>query len=56
MKRISLLTITVMACLISACTHDIVVPNDAQKEWADAEIGVMYHFDMQVFNPDYDFR
>ncbi|MCQ2149688.1 MAG: alpha-L-fucosidase, partial [Bacteroidales bacterium] len=56
MKKTSLLTIAATVCLVSACTHNIVVPNDAQKEWADAEIGVMFHFDMQVFNPDYEFR
>lgn len=45
-------------CLMAAgCAHpDIVVPNERQKEWADAEVGVMYHFDMQVFNPDYQWR
>lgn len=38
------------------CAGDIVVPNEKQMEWADAEIGVMFHFDMQVFNPDYEWR
>lgn len=34
----------------------IVVPNQVQKNWADAEIGVLIHFDMPVFRPDYNFR
>jgi alpha-L-fucosidase len=33
-----------------------VLPTKAQIKWADAEIGVMYHLDMQVFEPSYEFR
>lgn len=32
------------------------VPSPAQLEWADAEIGVIIHFDLQVFEPTYSFR
>ena len=35
---------------------EIVRPNDRQLEWADAEIGVIIHFDMPVYHPDYSFR
>ena len=31
----------------------IVVPNAIQQAWADAEIGVLIHFDMPVYKPDY---
>lgn len=31
-------------------------PTASQLEWADAEVGVIIHFDMQVFEPDYEFR
>ncbi len=31
-------------------------PTPSQLEWADAEIGVIIHFDMQVFEPGYSFR
>ena len=34
----------------------IVVPNNIQKEWAEDEIGVLIHYDMQVFNPGYEWR
>lgn len=34
----------------------ILVPNEVQKQWADAEIGVLIHFDMPVFVPDYNWR
>jgi alpha-L-fucosidase len=33
-----------------------ILPSKAQLKWADAEIGVMYHLDMQVFEPTYEFR
>ena len=35
---------------------DIVRPNKIQQNWADAEIGVLIHFDMQVYEPDYNWR
>lgn len=34
----------------------IIVPDKVQKEWADAEIGVIIHFDMPVFCPGYNWR
>lgn len=34
----------------------IIVPNTIQQEWAEAEIGVLIHFDMPVFDDAYDFR
>lgn len=34
----------------------IVKPTKEQAEWADCEIGVLIHLDMQVFDPGYDFR
>lgn len=43
--------------LSSSCSSDkeglIVVPNERQLEWADAEIGVLIHFDMPTFHKDY---
>ncbi len=33
-----------------------VLPTKAQLEWADAEIGVLIHFDMPVFKPEYNWR
>lgn len=34
----------------------IVTPNPIQQKWADAEIGVLIHFDMPVFRPEYNWR
>ena len=34
----------------------LVLPTPTQAKWADAEIGVIIHFDMQVFEPTYTFR
>lgn len=31
-------------------------PNARQLAWADAEMGVLIHFDMPVYQPDYNFR
>lgn len=33
-----------------------VVPTKAQIEWAESEIGVLIHFDMPVFKPEYEWR
>lgn len=44
--------------LLYACanvSHEI-VPSPSQLNWADAEIGVLIHFDLPVFEPAYDFR
>jgi alpha-L-fucosidase len=35
---------------------EIVVPTPEQAAWADAEIGVLFHYDMQVFNAEYEVR
>ncbi len=36
--------------------RELVLPTPSQAAWADAEIGVIIHFDMQVFEPTYEFR
>ena len=33
-----------------------VLPTQAQLDWADAEIGILIHFDMPVFKPEYEWR
>lgn len=39
--------------LSDAC---IARPTPEQLAWADAEVGVLIHYDIEVFRPDYDFR
>jgi alpha-L-fucosidase len=34
----------------------LVLPTPAQAAWSDAEVGVIIHCDMQVFEPGYEFR
>ncbi|MBQ2940762.1 MAG: alpha-L-fucosidase [Clostridia bacterium] len=34
----------------------ILCPNEQQIKWADCEVGVIIHLDMQVFEPSYFFR
>ncbi len=49
--------LTLLALAGCALTHKnevkVVVPNEIQRRWADAEIGVLIHFDMPVYKPDY---
>ena len=33
-----------------------VLPTSRQVEWADAEIGVLIHFDINVYEPEYEWR
>ncbi len=33
-----------------------ILPTPAHLQWADSEIGVLIHFDMPVFEPEYNFR
>ena len=63
MKGICSILKTVMPAAAAAifsisCTdgNGVVVPNEVQKEWAEAEIGVIIHLDMPVFVPEYNFR
>lgn len=66
MKHIALsfMTAALSALLLGSCaqggksnqTESIVVPNAIQQNWAEAEIGVLLHFDMPVFVPDYEWR
>ncbi len=35
---------------------EVVCPNKLQVKWANAEMGVMLHFDIPIFNPGYNFR
>lgn len=47
-----------LAVLATATAQDAkpVLPTPSQQQWADAEIGVLIHFDLQVFEPTYQFR
>ncbi|MEN6454379.1 MAG: alpha-L-fucosidase, partial [Prolixibacteraceae bacterium] len=54
---ISYLSISILA--ISFCLaqqNKLKAPSRTQLEWANAEIGVLIHFDLVVFEPSYDFR
>lgn len=57
MKRrilISLCLIMLGANLIAQPSS--ILPSPSQVKWADAEIGVLIHFDLVVFEPSYNFR
>lgn len=53
---IILAILTNVSTSLHAQENSIVCPNKLQQEWANAEIGVIIHFDMPVFHPDYNWR
>ena len=57
MEKIRLLFVAVFALMtVSGQAGERVLPSKAQLKWADAEIGAMFHFDLQVFEPAYKWR
>jgi alpha-L-fucosidase len=58
MKKIILLflSVFVLLSLASAQLTKQVLPTKALVKWANSEIGVLIHFDLQVFEPTYNFR
>ncbi len=57
MKKTFVGLFAALAALVSCSsgeTTKIVTPNARQMAWADAEVGVLIHFDMPVFKPDYN--
>jgi len=58
MEKVRLLYLAVFALLSTASVQarQPVLPSKAQLKWADAEIGAMFHFDLQVFEPTYKWR
>lgn len=50
------LSMMALPTLAQTNSHEAVKPNKAQIEWAETEIGAMFHFDLQNFVPDYEFR
>ncbi len=57
-KRILYLLVVSFCLSLTTQTKEppIVQPNAFQQAWADAEIGVLIHFDMPVYVSDYNFR
>jgi alpha-L-fucosidase len=58
MKKNKILFILVLAVSLTVQSQNkpTVLPTKVQLDWANAEIGVLIHFDMQVFKPDYEWR
>lgn len=50
----------IIILIILGCSTDrkpeIIVPNEKQIEWANAEIGVLYHYDLINYEPEYIWR
>jgi alpha-L-fucosidase len=56
MIKILLMILLLSTSACSAQKHRLVVPTKAQIEWANTEIGVLIHFDVRAFRPDYNWR
>lgn len=58
MKKELLILVCLLIGFISCKNENtnIVTPTDIQIEWAEAEVGVLIHFDMPVFVPEYKWR
>jgi alpha-L-fucosidase len=59
MKTIWIILIVLGATKIHAQQHanaDDVLPAPSHVQWADAEVGALFHFDLINYVPDYDFR
>lgn len=61
MKQIIiLLTILIPVFFFLSCKNkmeeNIVLPTESQINWADAELGALFHLDVQVFEPTYEWR
>ncbi len=50
------LIVSVVSIIISCNRSKLVLPSETQQEWANAEIGAIFHLDVQVFEPGYDWR
>lgn len=53
---IFLLVLVGVACTQSNDPADTVLPSEPHVQWADAEIGAMFHFDVVNYVPDYNWR
>lgn len=51
-----LLPFILLGCMTKEESVDLVLPNDKQMEWADAEVGVLIHYDLITYEPDYNWR
>lgn len=58
-QKLTGLLATALLALASCSSNEtttVVTPNAQQLAWADAEVGVLIHFDMPVYHPEYNFR
>lgn len=53
-----ILAFLILSLLIFSCkpASKQILPTKAHQEWSDAEIGALFHLDVQVFEPEYKWR
>lgn len=54
MKNIIILFSLSIIANLTSCKEDlpVVLPSESQITWADCEIGVIIHLDINIFDPD----
>ncbi|NQV36069.1 MAG: alpha-L-fucosidase [Phycisphaeraceae bacterium] len=56
MTRLFMVLITLFVCVTWAVAQPLPTPTKEQVEWADCEIGAIIHFDINVYEPKYQWR
>ncbi len=57
--RSGLINFFILLCAINLFgqTNQKVLPSESQLNWADCEIGVLIHFDINIFEPEqFDYK
>jgi alpha-L-fucosidase len=54
--KVLIIAFVTFQSVTSGLNAQSVRPSKAQVKWADSEVGVLIHFDLQVFEPSYHFR
>lgn len=55
--KFNFFTLLIVVLQFISCNQPkLILPTQSQQEWADAEIGALFHLDVQVFEPDYEWR
>lgn len=56
MKKINYILFPLLLGCSTNNTTENIIPNEKQIEWADAEVGVLIHYDLITYEPEYNWR
>ena len=54
--KVTVFCVATFGSMIALGQNKPALPSAAHLEWSDAEIGAIFHFDMPIFKPDYNWR